>query len=75
MLWSAPIGNVQVRVISDDDKAMDAGSDIDRLERIPRASIAPEHHMHHKFAIFDKSKLTELQLDAQPRCITRKIFS
>ena len=35
--------NVQVRVISDDDKAMDAGSDIDRLERmgIPGASIAP----------------------------------
>ena len=34
--------NVQVRVISD-DKAMDAGSDIDRLERmgIPCASIAP----------------------------------
>ena len=35
--------NVQVRVISDDDKAADAGSDIDRLERMefPCASIAP----------------------------------
>lgn len=51
--------NVQVRVISDDDKAMDAGSDIDRLERmgIPVRVDRSEHHMHHKFAIFDKSKL------------------
>ena len=51
--------NVQVRVSSDDDKAMDAGSDIDRLERmgIPVRVDRSEHHMHHKFAIFDKSKL------------------
>ena len=51
--------NVQIRVISDDDKAMDAGSDIDRLERmgIPVRVDRSEHHMHHKFAIFDKSKL------------------
>ncbi len=50
---------VQIRVISDDDKSMDAGSDIERLER---AGIAvrmdrSEHHMHHKFAIFDKTQL------------------
>ena len=50
---------VQVRVISDDEKSMDAGSDIDRFERagIPVRVDRSEHHMHHKFAIFDKSKL------------------
>ena len=50
---------VQVRVISDDDKAMDAGSDIDRLDRagIPVRVDRTEHHMHHKFAIFDKVRL------------------
>ena len=46
---------VQIRVISDDDKSMDAGSDIDRLERsgIAVRMDRSEHHMHHKFAIFD----------------------
>ena len=50
---------VQVRIISDDDKAMDAGSDIDRFERmgIPVRVDRSEHHMHHKFAIFDKTRL------------------
>lgn len=46
---------VQLRVISDNDKSYDVGSDI---ERLTRAGIAvridrTEHHMHHKFAIFD----------------------
>lgn len=46
---------VQVRIISDDEKALDRGSDIDRLRhvgvdvRVDRS----EHHMHHKFAVFD----------------------
>ena len=50
---------VQIRVISDDDKAMDAGSDIDRLGRsgVPVRVDRSEHHMHHKFAIFDKTRL------------------
>ena len=50
---------VQIRVISDDEKAMDKGSDIGHLERlgIPVRVDRSEHHMHHKFAIFDKSKL------------------
>ena len=50
---------VQIRVISDDDKAMDAGSDIERLDRsgIPVRVDKSEHHMHHKFAIFDKRQL------------------
>ena len=50
---------VQIRVISDDDKAMDAGSDIERLDRsgISVRMDKSEHHMHHKFAIFDKRQL------------------
>jgi len=46
---------LDVRVISDDDKSGDRGSDIDRLisagvdVRIDRT----DDHMHHKFAIFD----------------------
>ena len=46
---------VKVRVISDDDKSGDRGSDIERLQdrgvevRIDRT----DDHMHHKFAIFD----------------------
>ncbi|MDP7010490.1 MAG: phospholipase D-like domain-containing protein [Verrucomicrobiota bacterium] len=50
---------VQIRVISDDDKAMDAGSDIERLDRMGLQVRVDksEHHMHHKFAIFDKCQL------------------
>lgn len=46
---------IAVRVLSDDDKRFDDGSDIDRLRRagIPvRLDDGPEH-MHHKFALFD----------------------
>jgi phosphatidylserine/phosphatidylglycerophosphate/cardiolipin synthase-like enzyme len=50
---------VEVRVISDNDKSLDRGSDIERIEA---AGVAvridtTEHHMHHKFAIFDRSLL------------------
>lgn len=44
-----------VRIISDDDKAKDPGSDIDRLARAGvdvRTDRSP-HHFHHKFAIAD----------------------
>jgi mitochondrial cardiolipin hydrolase len=50
---------VQVRVISDNDKAFDAGSDIERIEaagvevRVDRT----QYHMHHKFAVFDRLRL------------------
>lgn len=50
---------VSVRIITDNDKGHDAGSDIDRLEslgisvRVDRT----EYHMHHKFAIVDKHTL------------------
>ena len=50
---------VRVRVISDDDKVFDPGSDIERMReagievRVDRS----EYHMHHKFAIFDECRL------------------
>lgn len=46
---------VQVRVVSDNDKQHDSGSDIDRLRARSvqvRVDDAPSH-MHHKFALFD----------------------
>ena len=50
---------VMVRVITDNDKQYDGGSDVDRLRR---AGIAvkvdeTEHHMHHKFALLDGASL------------------
>ena len=46
---------VRVRVISDDDKAFDKGSDIAHLRSrgIDCRVDNTQHHMHHKFAIFD----------------------
>jgi phosphatidylserine/phosphatidylglycerophosphate/cardiolipin synthase-like enzyme len=46
---------VKVRVITDNDKANDLGSDVDRLARagVPVRMDRTEHHMHHKFAVFD----------------------
>lgn len=50
---------VEVRVISDNEKSLDRGSDIERIEAAGVAVRidATEHHMHHKFAIFDRSLL------------------
>ena len=50
---------VKVRVISDDDKAGDRGSDLRRLvdAGIAVAFDRTEAHMHHKFAIFDDARL------------------
>lgn len=50
---------VAVRILSDNDKRFDDGSDIERLYRagIPvRLDDGPEH-MHHKFALFDRHLL------------------
>jgi phosphatidylserine/phosphatidylglycerophosphate/cardiolipin synthase-like enzyme len=47
--------SVQVRVVSDNDKQYDSGSDIERLRTqgvAVRLDDAPAH-MHHKFALFD----------------------
>ncbi len=50
---------VAVRIISDDEKAADRGSDVQRLASagIPVRLDHSEHHMHHKFAIFDDEYL------------------
>ena len=50
---------VAVRLISDDLKATDTGSDVDRLRHAGvavRVDRSP-YHMHHKFAIFDRRLL------------------
>jgi cardiolipin hydrolase len=46
---------VVVRVISDDDKRLDSGSDVESLRAAGVAVVLDdsEAHMHHKFAIFD----------------------
>lgn len=50
---------VRVRLITDDDKSLDLGSDIDRFVRggIDVALDPDPSHMHHKFAIFDSETL------------------
>ena len=50
---------VAVRIVSDDDKSNDKGSDIDRLREagIPVRLERSDYHMHHKFAIFDGAAL------------------
>lgn len=47
---------VAVRIISDNDKADDRGSDVDRLDDkgVPVREDRTEHHMHHKYALFDR---------------------
>lgn len=49
---------VRVRVISDDDKSLDLGSDIERLAAagVPTA-LDHTGHMHHKFAVFDHRRV------------------
>lgn len=50
---------VAVRVITDNDKAEDRGSDAYDLARegVPLRVDRSEHHMHHKYALFDKTTL------------------
>lgn len=46
----------RVRVVSDNEKAYDPGSDLDRLKDagVPVAVDVSPNHMHHKFAVFDR---------------------
>jgi len=46
---------VAFRVITDNDKAFDEGSDVDRIRRasVPLRVDRTRFHMHHKFAIID----------------------
>lgn len=50
---------LDIRIITDDDKAEDKGSDIDRFDRagIPIRVDLTSNHMHHKFAIVDNHTL------------------
>lgn len=50
---------VNVRIVSDDDKANDLGSDLYRLKEggVPVVFDTSPHHMHHKFAIADRKTL------------------
>jgi phosphatidylserine/phosphatidylglycerophosphate/cardiolipin synthase-like enzyme len=50
---------VAVRIVSDNDKAYDPGSDIMRLAKagIDVCVDESDAHMHHKFAIFDRSNV------------------
>jgi mitochondrial cardiolipin hydrolase len=51
---------VQVRIITDDEKARDAGSDIDQLQMVGipcKMDVGNPAHMHHKFALFDNRRL------------------
>jgi len=59
--------NVKVRIISDNDKALDLGSDVEKFREagIPvklddvrgRAVPGQNGHMHHKFGLFDGTRL------------------
>jgi cardiolipin hydrolase len=50
---------VKVRIMTDNDKAYDEGSDIYRFReaKIPVLVDESPYHMHHKFAIFDGRRL------------------
>ena len=50
---------VRVRIVTDDDKSSDRGSDIERLSEagIEVRVDQSDYHMHHKFALFDQSLL------------------
>ncbi len=47
---------VKIRIITDNDKSFDRGSDIHSFSeaRIPVKVDTTEHHMHHKFAVIDQ---------------------
>ena len=58
-IMSAHRGGVKIRIITDDDKSLDLGSDVHRLKK---AGVAvrvdqSEYHMHHKFALYDRKTL------------------
>lgn len=54
-LLAAHRRGVRLRLLTDNDKAFDAGSDVDRLRRagVPVAVDHSPAHMHHKFALVD----------------------
>ena len=59
LIKQAHKNGIKIRIISDNEKLHDKGSDIESLHRagIPIAIDDGEEHMHHKFAIFDGHRL------------------
>lgn len=58
-ILSAKRRGARIRIVSDDEKSLDRGSDIADLaaEGIPIRRDRTHHHMHHKFAILDEARL------------------
>jgi len=58
-LYAAHKRNVSVRIITDNDKANDLGSDVDNLrdKGLPVVKDVSPNHMHHKFAVVDSRYL------------------
>lgn len=58
-LLDAQQRGVRLRIVTDDEKSVDRGSDIDDLARagVEVRMDRSEHHTHHKFAIFDDAFL------------------
>jgi mitochondrial cardiolipin hydrolase len=58
-LLAAHKRNIKVRIITDNDKSGDRGSDIDYLIRksVPVVKDISDSHMHHKFALVDNKYL------------------
>ena len=48
---------IRIRIITDNEKSLDLGSDVERLMKagIPVRMDESEHHMHHKYAVFDQT--------------------
>ena len=51
--------NVRIRIVTDDRKSLDRGSDIEDFVKagIPVGLDKSDRHMHHKFAVFDRKTL------------------
>ena len=58
-LLNAHKNGVKIRIVTDNEKLMDTGSDIFDLERegIPIKTDLSPNHMHHKFSIADGRRL------------------
>ena len=58
-VYSAYQRKINVKIITDNDKANDEGSDVDYLSRkgIPVVKDHTDNHMHHKFAVIDSTWL------------------
>lgn len=59
LIEAKEIYDVEIRIITDDEKSYDKGSDIKYLERkgIEIRYDDVRHHMHHKFAVFDSNRV------------------